>query len=65
MNTELKPLKTFAQSERESLMKQFHDVAAHPPQTDPFSHAGAQAWQEWTESCRAYENLLFSMGVPL
>lgn len=46
----------------EQIRKQLHAAASQPPHEDPFSRAGAQAWQDWTELCRGYESELRSAG---
>jgi hypothetical protein len=49
MNNDTKNQKTI-----EQLTKKLHLVANNPPHEDPFSRAGAQAWENWTEACRNY-----------
>lgn len=49
----------------DSIRKQLHAAAAQPPREDPFSRAGAQAWEEYTAICRGYEAELIEAGVQL
>jgi hypothetical protein len=60
MNNDTKNQKTI-----EQLTRKLHLVANNPPHEDPFSRAGAAAWENWTEACRGYESELRSAGVDL
>jgi hypothetical protein len=46
----------------EQIRKQLHAAASQSPREDPFSRAGSQAWQDWTEICRGYESQLKEVG---
>jgi hypothetical protein len=46
----------------DNIRKKLHTVASSPPKADPFSRIGEQAWQDWTELCRGYENELREAG---
>jgi hypothetical protein len=49
----------------EKLNKLLHEQAANPPQFNPFTAAGNQAWAEWCEGCREIERQLKAAGVAL
>lgn len=46
----------------EAIKKQLSKCANNPPQADPFSRAGRQAWSEWSEACREIEGELRAEG---
>lgn len=56
MNTELKPLKPFVQSERESIRTIFARRASEAPIPDPFNAASMQEWEEYVEEMRNLES---------
>ncbi|MDP2754422.1 MAG: hypothetical protein Q8P40_08540 [Nitrospirota bacterium] len=47
------------------LREALHNMAGNQPSCDPFSYAGAQVWQEWTEGCRSIEESLTDAGEVL
>lgn len=49
----------------EELTRLLSQHAARPPQYDPFTVAGNQAWEEWAEGCREIERQLAAEGVRL
>lgn len=65
MRNELQHIKTFAGSQRELILKQFHEVVAHPPEYNPFTSEGNEAWESWAETCRSYEVILAAEGINL
>lgn len=42
-----------------------HNMASNPPSCDPFTFAGAQVWQEWSQGCRDAETALRDAGEEL
>jgi len=49
----------------ENLQKLLSQHAARPPQYNPFTVEGNQAWEEWAEGSREIERQLASEGVRL
>ncbi|MCX9085217.1 MAG: hypothetical protein OIN87_10530 [Candidatus Methanoperedens sp.] len=49
----------------EELTRLLSQHAARPPQYDPFTVEGNQAWEEWAEGCREIERQLVAEGVKL
>ena len=49
----------------EELTRLLGQHAARPPQYDPFTVEGNQAWEEWAEGCREIERQLAAEGVKL
>ncbi len=52
-------------AEIENLNKLLQEKAANPPQYNPFTAQGNQAWAEWSEECREIERQLMAAGVEL
>lgn len=52
-------------TEIDELKERLHDIASSQPECDPFSYAGSQEWQEWTEGCREAEQALTDAGVVI
>ena len=68
MKNNAKRIKTISAQENadiENLNKQLKQKAARPPQYDPFTVEGNQAWEEWAEGCREIERQLAAEGVRL
>jgi len=49
----------------EAIRKQLHAAANQPPNEDPFSRNGREAWENWAQVCRGYGEELREAGVQL
>lgn len=47
------------------LSKKFHEIVSKPPEYNPFTSEGYQAWEAWANECRKYEIALTAAGVEL
>jgi hypothetical protein len=47
------------------LSKEFHEIVSKPPEYNPFTTEGNQAWEAWANECRKYEIALATAGVEL
>ena len=68
MENNAQRIKSISSSEMpkiEELTRLLSKHAARPPQYDPFTVEGNQAWEEWAEGCREIERQLVAEGVKL
>jgi hypothetical protein len=68
MENNAQRIKSISSSEMakiEELTRLLSQHAARPPQYDPFTVEGNQAWEEWAEGCREIERQLAAEGVRL
>ncbi len=49
----------------EQIEKEFQIAIQHAPAYDPFSCEGGEAWTEWADLCRNFEERLAAAGVEL
>ncbi|MFZ3168630.1 MAG: hypothetical protein WA130_13525 [Candidatus Methanoperedens sp.] len=68
MENNAQRIKSISSSEMakiEELTRLLSQHATRPPQYDPFTVEGNQAWEEWAEGCREIERQLEAEGVRL
>ncbi|MCX9082775.1 MAG: hypothetical protein OIN83_11330 [Candidatus Methanoperedens sp.] len=61
----IKSISSAAMAKIEELTRLLSQHAARPPQYNPFTVEGNQAWEEWAEGCREIERQLVAEGVKL
>ncbi len=49
----------------EQIEKEFEKAIQNAPAYDPFSFEGGEAWREWADRCRNFEERLAAAGVEL
>ncbi|MCE8425830.1 MAG: hypothetical protein J5U17_08650 [Candidatus Methanoperedens sp.] len=65
MNTESKPLKTFALSEREKIREHFTKRAREAPIVSPLDPSSMEAWWDYVDEMREIEQQLREAGEQL
>jgi hypothetical protein len=65
MNSESKPLKPFARSEREELREHFARRASEAPVPDPFDPESMRSWEEYVDEMHELERQLREAGETL
>ena len=65
MNRELKPLKTFARSEREKIREHFVKRASEAPVVSPLDPSSMEAWWDYVDEMREIERQLQEAGEHL
>ncbi len=65
MSKESKPLKTFAQTEREKIREQFARRAGEAPIPDPFNPESMRSWDEYVQEMHELERQLQEAGETL
>ena len=61
----IKSISSAEMAKIEELTRLLSQHAARPPQYNPFTVEGNQAWEEWAEGCREIERQLAAEGVRL
>jgi hypothetical protein len=61
----IKSISTSEIAKIEELTRLLSQYASRPPQYDPFTVEGNQAWKDWSEGCREIERQLEAEGVKL
>ncbi len=65
MNKESKPLKPFAQTEREKIREQFVRCAGEAPIPNPFDAESMRKWEDYVDEMRELELQLREAGEQL
>ncbi len=65
MNKESKPLKPFAQTEREKIREQFVRRAGEAPIPNPFDAESMRKWEDYVDEMRELELQLREAGEQL
>ena len=65
MNKESKPLKPFAQTEREKIREQFIRRAGKAPIPNPFDPESVRKWDEYVQEMHELETQLREAGEQL
>jgi len=65
MNTESKPLKPFARSEREQIREHFIKRAREAPLVSPLDPSSMEAWWDYVDEMREIEQQLKNAGEHL